>query len=69
VGADVVTGAVGWQAGAKSAFERATERVEKLVGTYRQPPPSDAARQELERITLRAARPFGMDALPALAAG
>lgn len=57
------------QAGAKTAFERATERVEKLVGTYRQPPLSDAARQELERITLRAARPFGMDALPALAAG
>jgi trimethylamine--corrinoid protein Co-methyltransferase len=57
------------QAGAKTAFERATERVERLVGTYEPAPLPGVARRELERITLRAARPFGMDALPALAAG
>jgi trimethylamine--corrinoid protein Co-methyltransferase len=56
------------QAGAKSAFERATERVEKLVATYQQPPLPDVARRELERITLRAARTYGMDALPPLIA-
>jgi trimethylamine--corrinoid protein Co-methyltransferase len=59
-----------WEhAGATSAFERATERVEKLVGTYRQPPLPDVARRELERITLRAAQSAGMDVLPPLAAG
>ncbi len=57
------------QAGAKSAFERASERVERLVGSYQPAPLPDAARRELERITLRAARPFGMEALPALVAG
>jgi trimethylamine--corrinoid protein Co-methyltransferase len=57
------------QAGAKSAFERATERVEKLVGSYQPAPLPDVARRELERITLRAARPFGMDTLPPLVAG
>jgi trimethylamine--corrinoid protein Co-methyltransferase len=57
------------QAGAKSAFERATERVEKLVRSYQPAPLPDVTRRELERITLRAARPLGMDALPALVAG
>jgi len=57
------------QAGAKSAFERATERVERLVQGYRPAPLAEAARRELEDITLRAARPFGMNELPRLIAG
>lgn len=57
-----------WEAaGAKSAFERATERVEKLVARYQPSPLADDVRRELEDITLRAALPFGMDELPRLA--
>jgi trimethylamine--corrinoid protein Co-methyltransferase len=59
-----------WEkAGAKSAFERASERVEKLVQSYRPVPLPDVVRQELDAITLRAARPFGMDELPPLIDG
>jgi trimethylamine:corrinoid methyltransferase-like protein len=57
------------QAGAKSAFERATERVEKLVQSYRPVPLPDVVQRELEGITLRAARPFGMGELPLPVAG
>jgi len=59
-----------WEAaGAKSAFERATQRVEKLVRSYQPAPLPDVARRELERVTLRAARRFGMDELPPLVVG
>jgi trimethylamine--corrinoid protein Co-methyltransferase len=56
-----------WEhAGATTAFERAAARVERLVGSYRLAPLPDAVRRELEAITLRAARPYGMDELPPL---
>jgi len=55
--------------GAKSAFGRATERVEKLVASYRPAPLPDEMRRELEGITLRAARAFGMEELPPLVEG
>jgi len=57
-----------WKAkGAKSAFERAAERADQLVGGYR-PAPLDAELcSELRLITTTAARRFGMDRLPPLA--
>jgi trimethylamine--corrinoid protein Co-methyltransferase len=59
-----------WEkAGEKSAFERATERVEKLVQSYQPVQLPDVVRRELEGITLRAARQFGMDELPLLVGG
>jgi trimethylamine:corrinoid methyltransferase-like protein len=52
--------------GEKSAFERARDRVEKLVATYQPTQITDELRQELRAITLRAAQKFGMQSLPLL---
>ncbi len=52
--------------GAKTAFERARDRVSQLVAAYRPSPISDDLRVELREITTRAARKFGMDELPQL---
>jgi trimethylamine---corrinoid protein Co-methyltransferase len=57
----------GWQKnGAKSATDRAREQVDRLLVNYKLPPLSNALRQELRDITLRAARACGMDSLPDL---
>ena len=55
--------------GAKSAFERARDRVEKLVATYQPTKITEELRQELRAITLRAAQTFGMQSLPPLPQG
>jgi trimethylamine--corrinoid protein Co-methyltransferase len=56
-----------WTAkGRKSAVERASERVDYLVGKYRPSPVARDLRVELRKIATAAARKFGMDALPAL---
>jgi trimethylamine--corrinoid protein Co-methyltransferase len=52
--------------GAKTAFERATDRVETLVNSYERAPVSDEVRAELFELTLNAAKKFGMDQLPEL---
>jgi len=52
--------------GEKSTFERARDRVEKLIPTYQPTEMSQELRQELRAITLSAAGTFGMDALPPL---
>ena len=56
-----------WQKeGAKSTFERASDRVEKIVKTYEGSPLSSSLREELRAITLSAAKKFGMEELPPL---
>jgi trimethylamine--corrinoid protein Co-methyltransferase len=52
--------------GAKSAFERARDRVERLLATYKPPTLRAGLADELRRIATAAARKFGMDKLPAL---
>ena len=52
--------------GEKSAYERARDRVEKLVATYQPTSVSKELRQELRTITIRAAQTFGMQSLPLL---
>jgi len=57
----------GWKSrGEKSAFDRARDRVEKLIPTYQPNKITEDQRQELRAVTLRAANKFGMDSLPAL---
>ena len=57
----------GWKKkGAKTAFERANDRVGQLLATYQPPPISDALRAELRDIASQAALKFGMDQLPPL---
>ena len=57
----------GWKRkGAKTAFERAKDRVNKLLTTYQPSPISDALRAELRQIATGAANKFGMDELPPL---
>jgi len=57
----------GWKnRGEKSTFERARERVERLLPTYQPTEMTEALRRELRAITLRAAQTFGMDSLPPL---
>jgi trimethylamine--corrinoid protein Co-methyltransferase len=57
----------GWKRkGAKTAFERATDRVNQLLATYQPSPISDELRAELRDIATKAAQKFGMDALPPL---
>lgn len=51
-------------AGRKTTFERARDRVESLLATYRAPQISDDLRSELRQIATSAARTFGMEALP-----
>jgi trimethylamine--corrinoid protein Co-methyltransferase len=55
--------------GEKSTFERARERVEKLIVTYQPTQITEALRKELRAITLRAAQTFGMQSLPPLPQG
>lgn len=57
----------GWKnRGAKTTFERARQRVEKLITTYQPNTVSAEQRRELQSVTLSIARKFGMDALPPL---
>ena len=57
----------GWKKkGAKTAWERAQDRVGALLATYEPSPISDDLRDELRAITLKAAQRFGMDELPPL---
>jgi trimethylamine--corrinoid protein Co-methyltransferase len=55
----------GWKRkGAKSAFDRASEQVERLVAQYRPDPLPAELCSELRTITRTAARKFGMHNLP-----
>ena len=57
----------GWKSrGEKSTFERARDRVEKLIPTYQPTKITGELRQELRAITLHAAKTFGMEFLPPL---
>jgi trimethylamine---corrinoid protein Co-methyltransferase len=57
----------GWlRKGATTAAERAVERVRSLVGAYQPPPVPAELRSELRAIATRAAKQFGMAALPPL---
>jgi trimethylamine--corrinoid protein Co-methyltransferase len=57
----------GWKRkGAKTAFERAADRVPELLATYRPSPISDELRAELRDIATQAAQKFGMAELPPL---
>ena len=57
----------GWlRKGATTAAERAVERVRTLVGGYRPTPVTADLRTELRAIATRAAKQFGMEALPPL---
>jgi trimethylamine--corrinoid protein Co-methyltransferase len=57
----------GWkQKGAKSAWERAQDRVDQLLAKYEPWSMPEALRDELRAITLGAAQRFGMDELPPL---
>ena len=56
-----------WQRkGAKTAWERAQDRVNELLAGYEPSPISDELRAELRDITTQAAQKFGMDELPPL---
>jgi trimethylamine--corrinoid protein Co-methyltransferase len=60
----------GWKSrGEKSTFERARDRVEKLITTYQPTKITEELHQELRAITLRAAQTFGMQSLPPLPQG
>ena len=52
--------------GAKTAWERAKDRMDALLATYEPSPISDDLRSELRATTLEAAQRFGMDELPPL---
>ena len=57
----------GWKKkGAKTARERAKDRVNKLLASYEPSPISDKLRTELRQIATRTAQKFGMDELPPL---
>jgi trimethylamine--corrinoid protein Co-methyltransferase len=53
--------------GKKTAFQRAAERVDRLVEKYQQPALSSEICAELRSITTAAAHKFGMEHLPTLA--
>ncbi len=56
-----------WTAkGRRTAFDRASDRVEQLVAKYQKPAIDPALAAELRSIATAAGRKFGMDALPAL---
>jgi trimethylamine--corrinoid protein Co-methyltransferase len=60
----------GWKGkGEKSAFERARDRVDKLIPTYRPNHLTDSQRQELRAVTTSIAKKFGMEHLPELPQG
>jgi trimethylamine--corrinoid protein Co-methyltransferase len=52
--------------GAKSTWDRASERVDKLLEQYQPSPISDEIKKELRDITTKAANKFGMKELPDL---
>lgn len=52
--------------GAKSTFERAGERVDRLLASYEPSPISSKLRDELREIATKAAQKAGMDKLPPL---
>jgi len=52
--------------GAKSAWERAQDRVEELLSKYQPSPISDEIKEELREITTKAANQVGMEELPDL---
>jgi len=52
--------------GAKSAWERAQDRVAELLSKYQPSPISDEVKKELREITTKAANQFGMEELPDL---
>jgi trimethylamine--corrinoid protein Co-methyltransferase len=54
------------QKGSKSAFERASDRVDRLLARYEPSPISVELRDELRNITAKAAQKVGMDKLPPL---
>ncbi|MBE3072340.1 MAG: trimethylamine methyltransferase family protein, partial [Acidobacteria bacterium] len=57
----------GWKRkGGRTTFERAADRVARLLGGYRPPPVSTELKTELRAIATRAARTFGMQELPPL---
>ncbi|MGD9001707.1 MAG: trimethylamine methyltransferase family protein, partial [Anaerolineae bacterium] len=57
----------GWRKkGAKTAWQRAKDRVNQLLVKYEPSPMSEDLRGELRAITLQAAQKFGMDELPPL---
>jgi len=57
----------GWKKkGAKTAWERAEDRVDHLLTQYKPSPMSEDLRSELRAITLAAAQKFGMEDLPPL---
>jgi trimethylamine--corrinoid protein Co-methyltransferase len=57
----------GWQRkGAKTAVERATDRVSQLLAGYQRSPIPDELRAELRNMATTAAAKFGMDTLPPL---
>ena len=54
-----------WQEkGSKNTFQRATERVEKLLKSYQLSPLPEQVQTELRRIVEAEARKYGMDRLP-----
>lgn len=56
-----------WQRkGSKSVVERAAERVEALLGAYQPITMADDLRTELNNITMRSAKSYGMQELPKL---
>jgi len=57
---------VGEKKGAKSAWERAQDRVEELLSKYQPSPISDEIKEELREITTKAANQVGMKELPDL---
>jgi trimethylamine---corrinoid protein Co-methyltransferase len=58
----------GWKAkGARTALERAADRVDRLLAAFEPPARSVSLRPELHRIASAAARRFGMERLPELA--
>lgn len=54
------------QKGSKSAFERASDRVDRLLASYEPSPISVELCDELRNITAKAAQKVGMDKLPPL---
>jgi trimethylamine--corrinoid protein Co-methyltransferase len=57
----------GWKKkGAKTAWERAKDRVGQLLAKYEPSPMSEELRGELRAIALEAAQNFGMNELPPL---
>jgi trimethylamine--corrinoid protein Co-methyltransferase len=54
------------QKGSKSAFERASDRVDRVLASFEPSPISSELRDELRNIATKAAKKFGMDKLPPL---